>query len=142
MSKCVFAKPSVQFLGHVVSGNGVHVDPSKIETSVNWPQPRDVSELRSFLGLGDYFKRFIQGYAVLTDPLVELTKPSKLVLALPDLTKSYEVICDACGFASGAVLVQDGRPLAFHSYQFHKHDRNYAIGEHELLAVVLALKQY
>ena len=109
MSKCFFCKPSVQFLGHVVSGDGVHVGPSKIEVIVQWPKPRDVSELRSFLGLGKYFKGFIQGYAVLTGPLVELTKPSKdfgfgesaqaafddlkwclsnaPVLALPDVTK-------------------------------------------------------
>ncbi len=73
MSKCSFFQQSVHFLGHVVSADGVHVDPKKIATTADWPRPRNVTEICSFLGLGNYFKRFIQGYAKLTAPLVALT---------------------------------------------------------------------
>ena len=74
MSKCSFFQPSVCFLGHVISAEGVHVDPRKISTIADWPRPKDVSQLQSFLGLGNYFKRFVQGYAnsKLTAPLVRL----------------------------------------------------------------------
>ena len=73
MSKCSFFQQSVHFLGHVVSAGGVHVDPRKFATIADWPRPRTVSEVRSFLGLGNFFKRFIQGYAKVTAPLVTLT---------------------------------------------------------------------
>ena len=73
MSKCSFFQQSVHLLGHVVSAGGVHVDPRKFATIADWPRPRTVSEVRSFLGLGNFSKRFIQGYAKVTAPLVTLT---------------------------------------------------------------------
>ena len=74
-SKCSFYQNSVAFLGHVVTADGIKVDPAKIKAIVEWPDPKDASQLRSFLGLGNNFKRFVQGYSKLTAPLVELTKP-------------------------------------------------------------------
>ena len=73
MSKCSFFQPSVHILGHVISAEGVHVDLQKISAIADWPRPKDFSQLQSFLGLGNYFKRFVQGYAKLTAPLVRLT---------------------------------------------------------------------
>lgn len=75
-SKCSFFERSVKFLGHVVSGEGVSVDPTKLSAILNWPEPRSPSDVRSFLGLGNHFKRFIQGYSKLTAPLAQLIKPS------------------------------------------------------------------
>jgi len=164
MSKCSFCKPSVEFLGHVVSSDGVHVDPKKIESIDKWPLPKSATEVRSFLGLGNYFKRFIQGYSSLVAPLVSLTRPKmpflwgKLaqsafdtlrhdlchapVLALPDVDAHYEVVCDSSGFGCGAVLLQNQKPIAFHSYKLSDAERRYRGGEQELLAVISALKQW
>jgi hypothetical protein len=135
-SKCSFFEPSVKFLGHVVSGDGVQVDPTKIDTVLQWPEPKDASDIRSFLGLGNHFKRFIRGYSKLTGPLVELAKPSvpfdfksnsaaqqafidlkqclstAPVLALADVSLPFDVICDASGYGCGAVLQQRGQPVA------------------------------
>ena len=69
LSKCSFCQPSVEFLGHIVSGNGVHVDPKKIDVIKHWPQPKSATEVRSFLGLANYFRRFIQGFSKLAIPL-------------------------------------------------------------------------
>ena len=130
-----FFQKSVKFLGHVISDDGVSVDPEKIEVIRNWPVPWNASEVRSFLGLGNYFKRFAQGYSKLTSPLIDLTKPNRAfewnaaaqsafelmkmllssapVLALADLTAPFEVICDASGYGCGAVLQQNKREVAF-----------------------------
>ena len=113
MSECSFCKPSVELLAHVVSSDGVHVDPRKIASIDHWPLPKSATEMRSFLGLGNYFKRFIQVYSSLVAPLVSLTRPKMPflwgrlaqsafdalkhdlchapVLALPDVDAHYEV---------------------------------------------------
>ena len=75
LSKCSFSKTFVEFLGHVVSSDGVHVDPNKISAIENWPVPKSATDVRSFLGLGNYFERIIQGYSKLVNPLVQLTRP-------------------------------------------------------------------
>ena len=164
MSKCSFCASSVEFHGHVVSGDGVHVDPKKIEVIDKWRLPKSLTEVRSFIGLGNYFKRFIQGYSKLVHPLVQLTRPklpfvwSRLVqsafddlkhclcgapvLALPNVDAHYEVVCDASGFGCGAVLLQSQKPIAFHSYKLSDAERRYPGGEQELLAVISALRQW
>ena len=77
LSKCsFFFLPSLKFLGYVVSAEGIYVNPEKVEAIANWPQPKSPTDTRSFLGLSSYFKRFIQGYAKLTAPLVQLTRKS------------------------------------------------------------------
>ena len=164
MSKCFFFQSSVKFLGYVVSAEGIHVNPDKIDVIANWPRPRSPTEVRSFLGLGNYFKRFVQGYAKLTAPLVQLTKKSvqfvwgerqdkvfkKLqdclchapVLAMPEVGEPYEVVCYASGCGLGAVLLQNQRPIAFHSYKLCDAGQRYPVREQELLAVISALKQW
>ena len=127
-SKCSFFERSVKFLGHVISDGTLTVDPAKVDSILKWPDPKNAHDVRSFLGLGNHFKKFIQGYSKLTAPLVELTKPSvnfdfdvnvaaqeafmslkdslthAPVLAIPDVNKPFEVVCDASGFGCGAVL--------------------------------------
>lgn len=159
-----FSVNLVEFLGHIVSGNGVHVDPKKIEVIMHWPQPKSATEVRSFLGLANYFRRFVQGCSKLAIPLIQLTRPkvafecafaaqtafdglklalsSAPVLALPDVDARYEVVCDASGFECGAVLLQHQKPVAIYSYKLNDAERRYAAGEQELLAVVMALKQW
>lgn len=147
LSKYSFYQDSVKYLGHVVSGNGMRVDPTKIKGIVEWLSPRYESQMRSLLGLGNYFKR-VQGYSKLVEPLVRLTNSSVKfnfqenaeaqrafgdlirslshapVLALPDFSQPYEVVCDASGFGCGAVLLQGEKPLAFHTYKFNRHEQN------------------
>jgi hypothetical protein len=74
LAKCEFAKPEIKFLGHIVGADEIKVNPAKIAALVHWPAPTDVHKVRSFLGLANYFRKFIQGYAKLAAPLRELTK--------------------------------------------------------------------
>ena len=164
MSKCFFFRDSVDFLGHVVSAEGVQVDPKKVSVIRDWPPLRDKHAVQQFLGLGSYFKHYIQGYVKLVAPLRKLTEKSvpfafegaavtafeglkyclthAPVLALPDADLPFEVVVDASGFGCGAVLLQNQRPVAFHSYKFSSAERNYPTGEQELLAVVTASRQW
>jgi hypothetical protein len=134
MKKCTFFKPETNFLGHVVGEDGIKPDPMKVAVVNNWPAPKTVKEVRSFLGFTNYFRRFIQAFAQLTRPFNDLTKKDvpyawtqdcqmsfdKLkealttapVLQPPDNSKPFEVVCDASGYAVGAVLLQEGSTVA------------------------------
>ena len=164
LSKCEFEKPEVKFLGHIVGANGVKVDTDKISVIQNWCQPTNLSALRSFLGLAQYFRKFIQDFSKIATPLTNLTKKETPfiwdeqcekafqhikyslthapVLALPDFNKSFEVITDASIEGIGAVLMQEGRPLAYESRKLLPAEVRYTTGEQELLAVVHALKTW
>ena len=167
-SKCCFGQRQVDFLGHVVSGHGIAPDPGKVTAVQEWPTPTCVRDVRAFLGLTGYYRRFIRGYAQLALPLFALTRQDAawawddaaqgafdalkaactgaLVLALPDPALPYEVYTDASGFALGGVLLQDqGRgmqPLAFLSRKLNEAERRYPTGDRELLAIVYALTQW
>jgi hypothetical protein len=162
MKKCTFFQTETLFLGHVVGQDGIKPDPAKVTSVHNWPVPRSVTHVRSFLGLTNYFRRFIQGYAKMARPLHDLTKKDvpfqwtdacqhafdslkaaltqTPVLVAPDFSKPFEVICDASGHAVGAVLLQEGRPIAYESRQMSSAEQNYGVGEQELLAVVHAFQ--
>ncbi|WVZ70468.1 hypothetical protein U9M48_019134 [Paspalum notatum var. saurae] len=134
-SKCSFWLKEVSFLGHILSEKGVAVDPSKVEDMLNWKQPKTVTEIRSFLGLAGYYRRFIKDFSKTAKPMTSLTKKnakymwSPNLLAQPDVTKPFNVYCDASGNGLGCVLMQEGR-----------HEVNYPTHDLELAAVVHALK--
>ena len=128
-SKCEFWLKEVGFLGHVISGEGIAVDPAKVDTVTNWEAPTTVGEIRSFLGLAGYYRRFIENFSKIAKPMTELLKKdtkfswteecetsfqelkkrlvSSPVLILPDQHKDYEVYCDASRRGLGAVLMQE-----------------------------------
>ena len=161
-SKCEFWKESVQFLGHVLSAQGVAVDPSKIETVQDWKSPQTVFQIRSFLGLAGYYRCFIEGFSKIAKPMTELLKKdvkfdwtdlceqsfqelkkrltSAPVLVLPDINKGFQVFCDASRHGLGCVLMQERRVVAYASRQLKPHELNYATHDLELAAVVHALK--
>jgi hypothetical protein len=159
--KCVFNQPEVSFLGHLVGAEGVRADLIKTSVIATWPEPPNKKELQSFLGLANWFRKFVQGYANMVRPLTSLTGNvpyvwdaacsaafaavkaalvSPPVLALPDFSKAFEVICDASGVGIGALLVQEGRPLAFESRKLTVTEQNYHTTDREMLAVVHALE--
>ncbi|WVZ93134.1 LOW QUALITY PROTEIN: hypothetical protein U9M48_039140, partial [Paspalum notatum var. saurae] len=158
-SKCAFWLKEVGFLGHVLSEKGVAVDPSKVKDVLNWKQPETVTEIRSFLGLAGYYRRFIKDFSKIAKPMTSLTKKNasftwvrggvprieeivnnRTALAQPDVTKPFDVYCDASGQGLGCVLVQEGRVIAYASRQLRKHEANYPTHDLELAAVVHALK--
>ncbi|WVZ98195.1 hypothetical protein U9M48_043664 [Paspalum notatum var. saurae] len=163
-SKCAFWLKEVAFLGHILSANGVAVDPSKVEDVLNWKQPQTVTEIHSFLGLAGYYLRFIKDFSKIAKPMTALTQKnakfawspkceeafgtlktlltSAPVLAQPDITKPFDVYCDASGIGLGCVLMQEGRVIAYASCQLRKHEVNYPTHDLELLAVVYALKKW
>jgi len=165
LKKCSFNKTSVEYLGHVVGQGSVSADPKKVSAIVEYALPATVTELRSFLGLANYFRKFVQGYASIAAPLHGLTagnlpKQAQLtwtktarrafdklkdalcrapVLQIFDPEKETEIVTDASGFALGAVLLQDGLPVAYESRKMNKHELNYSVSDKELLAVKHAL---
>ena len=166
MSKCTFRRPELEWLGHIVGRDGLRTNPAKVAALADYPAPRTLTELRSFLGLANFFRRFVQGYASLVAPLTDLLRgaPARLiewgpvqattfaavkraltsapVLTLPDPELPYEVVTDASLNGTGGLLLQEGRPLAFLSRKFSPAERNYTTGEQELLAVVHALTEW
>ena len=161
LSKCSFLQKELEYLGHIVSSDGIKVNPKKIEAVKAFPRPSNVSELRSFLGLANYFRKFIKDYARIAAPLTAQTgKNAHLnwcskcecafrtlkqrlseapVLALPDPSKTFVIESDASVEGIGAVLLQDGHPVAYESRKLSGAERNYTTTEQELLAVHHAL---
>ncbi|XP_072071838.1 uncharacterized mitochondrial protein AtMg00860-like [Arachis hypogaea] len=124
-TKCLFGVSEVDYLGHTISSNGVHMDKAKVQAVLDWKQPKNLKQLRGFLGLTGYYRRFIKGYAAIASPLTDLLKKdsfnwndkaelafnqlksaitSQPVLALPNFALPFEVETDASGNGIGAVL--------------------------------------
>ncbi|GJS14821.1 putative reverse transcriptase domain-containing protein [Tanacetum coccineum] len=151
-----------EFLGHVVNRDGIHVDPSKVESVKNWKTPEPSTEIRLFLGLASYYRRFIENFSKIAKPLTLLTQKNKTylrgdeqdeafhilkeklcnapVLALPDGPDDFVVYCDASKQGFGCVLMQKGKVIAYASRQLKTHEKNYTTHDLELGAVVFALK--
>ncbi|KAL0541655.1 hypothetical protein IC582_021709 [Cucumis melo] len=161
-SKCEFWLKQVSFLGHVVSKVGVSVDPAKIEAATGWTRPSTVSEVRSFLGLAGYYRRFVENFSRIATPLTQLIRKGapfiwskacedsfqnlkqKLVtipvLTIPDGSGSFVIYSDASKKGLGCVLMQQGKVVAYASRQLKSHEQNYPTHDLELAAVVFALK--
>ena len=192
LTKSEFFKQELRFLGHILSSEGIKPDPAKVSVVSGWPQPRSVYEVRSFLGLANYFRRYIRGYARMACPLTDLLKGidasdrkgrllqwGKLsaeearkveesfkgkwtqqcadafnalktalvtapVLALPDFSKPFTVVVDACSAAPavGGALLQERHPIAFYSKKLSGAEAGYNTSDIEMLAVVYALREW
>ncbi|GKD65692.1 putative reverse transcriptase domain-containing protein, partial [Tanacetum coccineum] len=149
-SKCEFWLKEVQFLGHVVNCDGIHVDPSKVESVKNWKTPESSTEIRSFLGLAGYYRRFIKNFSKIAKPLTLLTQKNKTYVWGNGQDEAFRILkeklCNApvLAYASkqgfGSVLMQRGKVIAYASRQLKKHEKNYTTHDLELGAVVFALK--
>ncbi|XP_039056314.1 uncharacterized protein LOC120199222 [Hibiscus syriacus] len=162
LSKCEFWLQEVSFLGHIISARGVQVDPSKIEAIINWKRPKNISEIRSFLGLAGYYRRFVEGFSIIASPLTKLLRKNvpfdwgeaqqesfeKLkvvltqapVLIQPQSGKDFTVYSDASHSGLGCVLMQESKVVAYASRQMRPHECNYPTHDLELAAVIFALK--
>jgi hypothetical protein len=160
-SKCEFWLTKVAFLGHVSSIGGVSVDPSNVKDVLNWMSPMNDSEIRSFLGLAGYYRRFIKDFSKIAKPMMKLLEKNKniewteecqasfeelkkcltlAVLVLLDLTRMFDIYCDASRRGLGCVLMQEGQVVCYASRQLRKYEENYPTHDLELPAVVHALK--
>lgn len=170
MEKCSFVKCSQEYLGHVVDQNGLHTDPRKTAPIAEWPTPRSVTDVQQFMGLANYFRKFIPHFASVAAPLTDLLRgdnkiqfimtiaalrafdklkqllTSTPILALPDFSLPFIVTVDACGFGLGAMLsqIQDGkeRVIAFESRKLRDTERLWSPHEQEGAALVYALKTW
>ena len=161
--KCEFGVNKVAYLGHVISSSGASVDEEKIATMKSWPSPRNLKELRGFLGLTGYYRRFVNGYAQLTKPLTNQLKKDSFawnkdaekairylkevmtqvsVLAMPNFQRPFVVETDASHQGLGDVILQDKHPIAYYSKTLGVRASNKAIYEKELMAIVFAILKW
>ncbi|GKD22480.1 putative reverse transcriptase domain-containing protein, partial [Tanacetum coccineum] len=137
----------MKFLGHVIDSSGIHVNPTKIEAIKNWASLTTPSEIRQFLGLAGYYRRFIKGFSKIAKPMTELTQKDRkfdwgkeqettfqllkqklcaaLILALPEGSDDFMVYCDASIKGLGAVLMQRMKVIVYASRQLKVHEKNY-----------------
>ncbi|GJW79466.1 putative reverse transcriptase domain-containing protein [Tanacetum coccineum] len=154
-SKCEFWIPKVQFLGHVIDSEGIHVDPAKIESIKDWTSPKSPTEIRQFLGLAGYYRRFIEGFSKIAKPMTKLTQKkvkfewgdkqeaafqllkqklcSAPILALPEGSEDFIAYCDASKKGLGAVLMQREKVISYASRQLKIHEKNYRDYDFELV---------
>ena len=170
LEKCAFFADSIDFLGHRISGKGILMDPHKVESIITWPVPSCVKDVQYFIGLANYYRRFIQDFAKLARPLHNLTKKnskfiwtteaqsafdclkskfvSAPVLIHPNRDLPFIVETDSSNYAIGAILSQVSpndkmvHPVAFFSRSLSGAEKNYPIYDKELLAIVAALENW
>ena len=152
----------MSFLGHIISEEGIRVDPKKIEVIIEWKPPRNVTEERSFLGLTSYYRRFVKWFSMIVAPMTRLLQKNvrfewskkcqasfqKLkaflieasVLTQPTYSKEYVIFSDASLNRLGCVLMQEGKVVAYASRQLKQHEMNYPMHDLELVVIVFALK--
>jgi hypothetical protein len=163
-SKCEFWLKKVGFLGHILSEGGVAVDPEKIRTVKDWRAPTNQTEVRAFLGLAGYYRKFVEGFSSIAKLMTLLLKKEKKfewdskceesfqhlkkklisapILIMPDITQPFDVFCDASKLGLGCVLMQEGKVISYLSRQLKQHEQNYPTHDLELAAIVLALKTW
>src|SRR3954466_4325744 len=163
-SKCEFWLPEVTYLGHVISKDGIVVNPERVQAILDWTPPKNVKQVRSFLGLASYCRRFVENFSKIARPLTNLLHKgvkfqwtdkcqesfqalkdkltSAPVLAPPDTKKDFVIYRDASRQGLGCVLMQERRVIAYASRQLRPHEENYPVHDLELAAVNHALKQW
>ena len=171
LRKCQFVRESVEYLGHIISADGIAPDPKKIEKVKNYKIPTNADEVRSFLGLAGYYRRFIKNFGSIARPLTRKTTKEVIkqpfnwteedhkafetlrthlvtppILAFPDFNAEFLLFTDACDYGIGAILsqIQNGKEvvIAYASRQLRGPELKYPTVEKEALAVVFAIKQF
>lgn len=162
LSKCSFYQTKIHYLRHIISGEGIAVDSVKIEAIMEWPTPTNVHEIRSFMGMAGYYRRFVEGFSKIASPITELQRKNKKfiwtekceeafqrlkglltttpILKVSDMEQEFLVCTDASKEGLGCVLMQEGRVIAYASRKLRTHEENYATHDLEMAAIVYALK--
>lgn len=169
--KCQFCRSELKYLGFVIDKNGLRTDPNKVEIILNFPRPKTCTELKRFIGLISWYRRFVKNFAIIAAPIHELTKGKRKnqplvwteqahaafislkdslteapVMATPDFSKKFKIQCDASNTGIGAVLTQgegdEERPIAFDGRKFRGAEINYDTTQKECLAVVFAVEKF
>jgi hypothetical protein len=163
-SNCEFWLSEVPFLGHMISSEGISVDSGKVQAVLDWKLPRVVHQVYSFLSLAGYYRRYILNFSRIAKPITDLLKKDEkfvwnterdegfqtlkkllttsLVLAQSDITKPFDVYCDASGTRLGCVLMHEGRVIVYSSCQLRPHEEHYCTHDLELAIVVHALRTW
>lgn len=163
-SKCSFAKQQLTYLGHIISKSGVAADHKNIEAVRNWPSPTNVKEVRGFLGLAGYYRKFVRHFGLISRPLTDLLKKHVVflwtiekeesfqalknalitapVLALPDFRKPFEVETNTSDKGTGVVLMQEGHPIAYLSKTLGPRTQGLSTYEKESLAIILSVEHW
>lgn len=167
-SKCRFFQKEITFLGHRISERGISMDPSKVKAILDWPTLKNQHDVRAFLGLAGYYRRFIHDFSRIATPLTDLLRDdvpfiwtpdcekalatlktavtSAPVLIIPDLNEPFDIVCDASGYAISGVLQQrvngNLHPVCFMSRKMNPAERNYDVRQQELLALVACLREW
>jgi hypothetical protein len=163
LSKCSFAQSSLVYLGHIIFVYGVATDPTKTIAMLKWPKPTTVTELRGFLRLTGYYRKFVRGYGIIAKPLTQLLKKKSFewsptadktfstlksammctpVLALPNFKEPLTIETDACIYGVGAVLMQKGQPVAFLGKALGEKRKHLSIYDKEFLALLMAVEKW
>jgi hypothetical protein len=161
-SKCDFFQKQIHYLGHVISKEGVALDPDKIRSIMEWPTPKHISDIRSFIGLAGYYRIFIKGFSKIGCPITSLQKKGVKFLWTPKCEERFQtlkhllthapmlkivdpktdfLVCtDACKEGLGGFLIQEGSVVCYESRKLNEHEVNYVTHDLELVAIVHALK--
>lgn len=165
IDKCKFFCKETEYLGHILTSDGIKPNPNKIEDIIKLNLPNTQKQIKSFLGITGYYRKFIKDYAKIAQPMTKYLKlnskinkldPSYIhafeqlkslitshpILKYPDFNKSFKINTDASNYAIGAVLLQDGHPISYASRTLNTHETRYSTTEKELLAVVWAVKYF
>jgi hypothetical protein len=165
MKKSSFMKTELIYLGFVISADKLKMDPDKVEVIKNWPSPKSIFEVQSFHGLASFYQKFIRNFSGISAPMMDTVKKrhkyfhwteeaeksfnllkrkitEQPILVLPDFSKTFQVRCDASGFAIGAVLSQDDRPVTYFSEKLNEAKVKYSTYDKEFYAVIQALKKW
>ena len=149
----------IHYLGHIISDEGISIDPENIEAIMNWSTPRNVTDVRSFMGLAGYYRRFIEGFSKVAHAITSWQKKgirfewtprcegsfqqlknlltSAPVLKVVDPEKDFVVCTDACRQGLRGVLMQDNHVICYESRKLKEHEKNYATHDLELVAIVM-----
>jgi len=164
LSKCSFAQQQLKYLGHIISSDGIAMDPKKVQDVQQWPVPTNVKDVRGFLGLAGYYRKFVQYFGAIAKPMTELLKKgtvfvwtsihqtafdqlkqaltTALVLQLPDFSKLFIIETNASAKGIGAVLQQEGHPIAYISKALGPKNQGLSTYEKECLTILMVVDHW